>query len=592
MEPRAAAQALAEIATLLELRGENPFKARAFASAARAVQGLTVSDITPLVRSREISSLRGIGPATLAVLVDLVQSGDSEYLDLLRETTGEGLVEMLRIPGLGPARIHKLHVGLAIETVPELEAAAQDGRLAALPGFGPRTATRILNGVAALRESDGQMLHSLAAVEARRLRAAIERMRGVARVEIAGSLRRQCEVVRDIDLVVACDLQPAAVASALGELPGVRQVIGAGETAVELRLKNGTQADVYCVPAAHLAVALFRATGSREHCAAVERVASSRGLSLAGDLLRGADGREVPVAAEPELYSALGIAYVAPELRENRGEVDAAASGGLPRLVELADIRGVLHCHSNYSDGTATIEDMARSAANRGWSYLGLSDHSQSAFYAGGLDREAIVRQHAEIDLVNERLGDFRVLKGIEADILADGQVDYGADILDRFDYVIASVHSRFGMGEAQMTERILKALDDPHLTMLGHPTGRLLLAREPYAVNLNAVIEKAGELGVAVEHNCDPHRLDLDWRWLRVARDRGVTIEIGPDAHSPDGLDCIELGVGMARKGWVSASDVLNARGADAVLEFASARRERAGSSRSDTTRRGADVG
>lgn len=574
MEPRVAAHALAEIATLLELRGAEPFKSRAFAAAARVVQGLPVDDITPLVRSREITRLRGIGPVTLAVLDELVETGDSEYLDLLRETTPEGLIEMLRIPGLGPARIHKLHAGLGVDTVQELEEAALDGRLASLPGFGEKTAARILRGIASLRESTGQMLFSLADAVARRLREVVERRPGVVRVAIAGSLRRRMEIVRDIDLVVACSDQPARVAADLSTVGGVREVIGGGGASIVVRFQNGTRADLHCVREDSFAVALWRATGSAEHVAAVEGVARERGFRLEHDQLLGPDGRPIPLESEEQLYESLGLEWVPPELRENQGEVAAARAHALPRLVEKADLRGVLHCHSNFSDGTTTIEQMALAARARGWSYLGITDHSQSAFYAGGLTRDAILRQHEEIDRVNARVAGIRVLKGIEADILADGRVDYGADLLDQFDYVVGSVHSRFGMTEAQMTERILRALEDPHLTILGHPTGRLLLTREAYAVDLSAVIERAAELHVAIELNCDPHRLDLDWRWLRVARERGAVVEIGPDAHSPEGLDNVELGIGIARKAWLGADHVLNARDVDGVLAFARARR------------------
>lgn len=574
MEPRAAAHALAEIATLLELRGAEPFKTRAFATAARVVQALPVDDIGPLVRSREITRYRGIGPVTLGVLDDLVTTGDSEYLDLLRETTPEGLIEMLRIPGLGPARIHKLHVGLGVDTVQELEEAALDGRLASLPGFGQKTAARILRGIASLRESTGQMLFSLADALARRLRDAVERRPGVARVEIAGSLRRRMEVVRDIDLVVVCDDEPARVAADLATLGGVREVIGGGGPSIAVRFQNGIRVELHCVRPDRFPVAIWRATGSHDHVAAMERVARERGFSFAHDQLLDAEGHPIRLTSEEELYEAVGLEWIPPELREDQGEVAAARTRTLPRLVETSDLRGVLHCHSNYSDGTTTIEQMALAARARGWSYLGVTDHSQSAFYAGGLTRDAILRQHEEIDRVNARVDGVRVLKGIEADILADGRVDYGADLLDHFDYVVGSVHSRFGMSEAQMTERILRALEDPHLTILGHPTGRLLLTREPYAVNLPAVIERAAELRVAIELNCDPHRLDLDWRWLRMARERGAQVEIGPDAHSPEGLANVDLGIGIARKACLEATDVLNARDVEGVLAFARARR------------------
>jgi DNA polymerase (family 10) len=307
--------------------------------------------------------------------------------------------------------------------------------------------------------------------------------------------------------------------------------------------------------------------------------AAVQGFTLTGDELRDARGAVVHVRDEASLYSSLGLAFIAPELREGTDEVQAAAAHTLPVLVEEPLLRGALHCHSQYSDGGATLADMAAAARARGWQYLGVSDHSQSNTYAGGLSREAILQQHDEIDRLNAQFAQegvaFRLLKGIEADILPCGRVDYDASVLDRFDFVIASVHSRYGMNERQMTDRVLKALDDPHVTVLGHPTGRLLLTREPYAINMPEVIAKAGAVGVAVELNADPHRLDIDWRLCRVAQANGTLVSIGPDAHSPQGLDHISLGVSTARKGWLSAHNVLNTRSAEAVLAFARARRD-----------------
>lgn len=580
MDPQVAAHRLNEIALLLEVRGENPFKSRAFATAARTVQGLDDEDITPLVRSRALADLPGIGPTTFAVLADLVETGDSGYLDQLRESTPEGLVEMLRVPGLGPTRIHRIHTGLGLETVADLEAAARDGRLARLPGFGEKTAAKILRGIAVLRETSGQLLHSVAAAEGSRLRRAVGKLAGVTRVEIGGSLRRTAEVVRDIDLVAGCRGATADVASAAGKVPGVQEVIGGSGPSLTLRMINGVHVDLHCVVDASFPIALWRATGSREHCELVIDRLRERGFTFRDDRLIDAHGQVVADADEVTVYRSAGLRWIPLELRENRGEVESAEAGTLPELIRLEDLRGALHCHSNYSDGTSTILQMAQAAQARGWSYLGISDHSQSASYAGGLDRDAVLRQHDEIDRLNQDFDGFRVLKGIEADILADGTVDYADDLLDRFDYVIGSVHSRFSMGRAQMTERILKAMHDPRLTILGHPTGRLLLAREPYPVDMDAIIETAREQGVAIELNCDPHRLDLDWRWLQVARKRGVTIEVGPDSHSPDGLSYLDFGIFIARKGWLEASDVLNAREADDVLRFARSRRE-AGSAR-----------
>ena len=574
MDSRTAAHALSRIAALLELRGEGRFKARAYETAAKAVLGLDADDIAPLHRSGSLAALSGVGPATLSVLDDLVRHGESDYLQRLSEDTPEGLLEMMRVPGLGTSKIHAIHEALGIETLHELEAAARDGRLATVKGFGPRTAEKILRGIAFLKATGALVLYPHALAEARRLVDAIRAHPDVIRADVAGSLRRRREVIRDVDIVAACRERPETVAASFGHAPGVVAATGSGERSVSIRFVDGTLLDLHCVPADEYGVALWRATGSAEHVRAVEGRLAARGFRLVEDALVDAAGARVPARGEEALYAAAGLPVVPPELRESGDEV-AAADRGLPRLVGRDDIRGVLHCHSQYSDGAATIAEMADAARDRGWSYVGISDHSESAFYAGGLRADQIARQHAEIDEVNARRSDVRVLKGIEADILPCGRVDYDASVLDSFEYVICSVHSRFGMNEAQMTERVLKALDDPHVTILGHPTGRLLLTREPYALDIDAVLEKAAAVGVAVELNADPHRLDLDWRHLRRAKERGVMVEIGPDAHSTHGLDNVELGVGIARKGWLEAGDVLNALPADEVLARARRRRE-----------------
>ncbi|HET7457473.1 MAG TPA: DNA polymerase/3'-5' exonuclease PolX [Gemmatimonadaceae bacterium] len=576
MDSRTAAHVLTRIAGLLELNGENKFKSRAYRTAAKALLAIDTDDLAPLLRSGALEATPGLGPVTLSVVRDLVETGDSEYLERLQEDTPEGLIEMLRVPGLGTQKIHLIHQGLGVESLQELEAAARDGRLATLPKFGEKTAEKILKGIAFLKETGALVLFPHARAEAERLLAGVRRHPDVERAEVAGSVRRRREVVRDVDIVAACSATPARVAASFARAPGVREVVGGGGRSLAIRFVDGTLLNLYCVAPARFALALWRATGSEEHVLEVSERAAERGFTIADDDLLDAAGTRVPVLEERDLYAALGMAYVPPELREGRGEVAAAASGRIPSLVEVGDIRGVLHCHSNYSDGATTIADLAAAARARGWRYLGISDHSESAFYAGGLKRDGVLRQHDEIDAVNASLadGDFRVLKGIEADILPCGRVDYNEEVLDRFDYVIGSVHSRFGMDERQMTDRVLKALDDPHLTVLGHPTGRLLLTREPYAIDMEAVIERASEVGAAIELNADPHRLDLDWRLCRFAKERGVAIEIGPDAHSVPGLDNVEIGVGVARKGWLERGDVLNARSAEEVVAFAAARR------------------
>ena len=573
MDPQVAAHRLNEIALLLEVRGENPFKSRAFAHAARTIGELKDDDIAPLVRSRAIAKLPGIGSTTLAVLADLVQTGESSYLQSLRESTPSGLIEMMRIPGLGPTRIHRIHEGLGVGSVNELEAAARDGRLARLSGFGPKTADKILRGITTFRQTSGQLMHLDAYPEAHRLRRSIAKLPGVLRVEIAGSLRRTAEVARDIDLVAECSKDPGDVVKVVGDVPGVEEVLQSDANSASFRMIGGAQAELRCVTEDRFPIALWRATGSSEHCDAVIARLRDRGFSIEADQVVDANGQLT--SDEEALYRAAGLEWIPVELREHRGEIEAAASGQLPQLIEVSDLRGVLHCHSSYSDGKTSIAEMAEAAKQRGWSYLGISDHSQAASYAGGLTRDAVLRQHDEIDELNAKLRGIRVLKGIEADILADGTVDFANDLLDRFDYVIGSIHSRFGMGEKEMTDRILKAMSDPRLTILGHPTGRLLLRREPFALDMDAIMDMAVEQGIALELNTDPNRLDLDWRWLQKARQRGGTIEIGPDAHSPDELSFVEFGMQIARKGWLEKRDVLNTRSAEDVLKFARARRE-----------------
>ena len=573
MDSRTAAHVLSQIAAYLELKGENAFKCRAYEGAARALRALGADDLAPLYRSGDLAGVRGLGPATLAVVRDLIETGESRYLEQLRESTPDGLLDMLAVPGMTPARIHRVYEELNIETVEELEAAARNGRLATLPRVGPKTAAKILAGIATARERGALRLYHHAMAEAEHLLAAVWSHPGVERAEIAGALRRKMEVAGTVDIVAACRGDAAAVAQSFTRVAGVRSAEGTGAS-VSILYVDGARLALRCVASENFPVALWQATGSVEHIRGVTEALADLGFSIEDDRLLDATHEPVPIRDEADLYRAARMAFVPPELREGTGEVAAARHDALPRLLTVEDVRGALHCHSAYSDGKASIEEMARAARAKGWQYIGITDHSQAAFYAGGLSRDRVLAQHDEIDELNAALDDFRILKGIEADILPDGQLDYGDELLDRFDFVVGSIHSRFSMDRATMTERVLRALDDPRLTILAHPTGRLLLSREPYAIDLDAVLEKAARLRVAVELNADPHRLDLDWRHVQTAKRLGVRIEIGPDAHSVAGLDNMEIGVGIARKGWLEAKDVLNAASAEDVIAFARARR------------------
>jgi DNA polymerase (family X) len=576
MDSRTAAHVLSQIGALLEIKGEQRFKARAYAGAARSLVALDTDDLAPLLRSGELAETPGIGPATLAVIRELVETGEASYLNRLREGMPEGLLDLMRIPGLGVAKIKVIHDALGVETVEDLERVAQNGQLEALPKFGKKTAEKILKGIGILRHNAHLERFPRAAVEAHLLLANVEKHPDVKRADVAGSIRRHNEVVADIDIVAECATDPEKVAESFGRAPGVSHAAAGDESgAIEIRFVDGTQLDMYCVNKADYPVALWRATGSSAHVEGMTVLAEKRGFEIKGNWLLKRGGKRIPIASEDALFAALDLQPIPPEMREGMGEIEAAARGELPDLVTFDDIRGVLHCHSDYSDGGATIEEMANAAKEHGWSYIGISDHSESAFYAGGMKRDTIARQHHEIDRLNDTMKDLRILKGIEADILADGHIDYDAETLDRFDYVIGSIHSRFSMDGDAMTKRVLAALDDPHLTILAHPTGRLLLSREPYAIDISAVLEKAMDVGVAVELNADPHRLDLDWRYCRQAKELGVTIEIGPDAHSTTGLDNVHFGIGMARKAWLEAGEILNTGSAEDVLAFAQKRRK-----------------
>ncbi|MEO8337252.1 MAG: DNA polymerase/3'-5' exonuclease PolX [bacterium] len=573
MDPRTAAHTLTQIASFLELRGDSPYKARAYEQAARAVVALETDDLGALDKNGMLAATRGLGPATLSVVRDLIETGESRYLEQLRSETPPGLIDLLSVPGLATARIHVLNAALGIDSIASLETAARDGRLATLKGFGPKTAEKILRGIELFRAAGSMSLYHRAAIAARALLGAVRSHPDISKAEIAGSVRRHRETIGDVDIVAACTRDPRAVAAAFVRAPGVRGVSRGDTASPSITFVDGAHLDLHCVLERDFAVAFWRATGSAEHVRAITAMLRQHDVTLEGNELRDDTDTPIAVSDEAQVYALAGLPFIPPEMREEGRELVLAASGRMPTLVTLGDIRGALHCHTTYSDGKATIAQMAEAARERGWSYIGITDHSQAAFYASGLPRERVIAQHREIDALDATLTDVRILKGIEADILTDGALDYDADLLDRFDFVVGSIHSRFAMDRATMTARVLRALDDPHLTILGHPTGRLLLSREPYAIDMDAVLEKAGALGVAVELNADPKRLDLDWRLIPRALEFGVTIAIGPDAHSTAGLDVMAIGVGMARKAGLEAKDVLNARSVDEVLAFARAR-------------------
>lgn len=568
MDRNTVAATIERIAAYLELKGENQFRVRAFRNAARTVEGFP-GELPAAIADGSLAQAKGIGPAILQVITELVNTGRSELFEELREEVPPGLVEMLEISGMGVSKIRQVHETLGIETLADLEEAGRDGRLAALPRFGARTADNILRGIAFLRQSSQWRLAHHARAEAQGIAEALVALPHVLAAHPAGAVRRRSEVVRDLVVVAVADVPPAEVFHALGGIAGVTEVAGEDERRATLRFGSGTPVQVIVTPPQNLGAVLVQATGNEAHLEQLTAHAATRGFNLAGAALW-EGSRFVPTPDEETLYRALGLPWIPPELREGSGEL----SRPVPRLLERDQLKGFLHCHTNYSDGTNTVAQLAEGCKASGYAWVGITDHSRAAAYAGGMQPDDLRRQWAEIDAFNATGPGIRVLKGIESDILQDGALDYPDDVLTGFDFIIASVHSRFSLTEAEMTARFLRAIESPYLSILGHPTGRLLLSREAYAVDLDRIFEAAGKAGIGIEINADPHRLDLDWRVLRRAREAGVMISIGSDAHNLAGLANVDYGVGIARKGGLGPDDILNCLSVDDFLSFARARR------------------
>ncbi len=574
METARIAQILSEMGTLLEVRGENPFRCRAYHNASQALRGLP-ADLSEMIADGSLAEVPGIGETMLAKIVQLATTGHFPAYDEMRRATPPGLVALLRVPGLGPKKIKALHDELKIESLADLRAAGEAGKIAAVKGFGAKTEAKILEGIEFIETVGDRILQS----QARRLVApiveAVRRQPGVIRAEVCGSLRRRAETIGDLDILFSA-ADPVPVLDAFVKLPDVAKVLAHGPTKASVRLADGVQCDLRGVTDAQFPFALHYFTGSKAHNIAMRRRAQAMGCTLNEYSLVGPDG---PIACrtEADLFAALGLVDIPPELREDVGEIDAAGRGPLPPLVELGDLTGTFHCHTDWSDGGASLAEMAEAARALGLGYLGIADHSRSAGYAGGLSVDRVRRQWEEIDALNRKFGKaFRLFKGTECDILADGSLDFPDDVLAGFDYVVASVHSNFGLPQEEMTRRVVRAVSHPRVTMLGHPTGRLLLARSGYAVDLEAVIAAAAGAGTMIEINADPHRLDLDDTWCRKARAAGVTIVVNPDAHSTGGLANLAYGVGVARRAGLGPGDLFNTAPPKAVAAALEDRKKR----------------
>jgi DNA polymerase (family 10) len=568
---------LDETATLLELDGGNPFEVRAYQNAARAI-GAVEGDIEEQARTGRLANTPGLGKTMLARVNEALTTGHIQFHDELAKKIPVGLRQMTRIPGLGAKRVRQLNNDLGISTLQELQQAAQEGKIASVSGFGAKSQENILKGIEFLQQHQDRFRIDIAEAQAEAVAAELRLSPQVVRLEVAGSIRRRRETVHDIDIVgsVAREDDRAPIMKHLIRLPSVASVIGTGETKSSVVLRSGIALDLRLVLDGEYPYLLHHSSGSKDHNVSLRTQAQREGIKISEYGVWKGD-EKIPCKDETDFYRIFGMQFIPPELREDRGEFEAARMNALPELVTETDLKGILHVHSTWSDGQSTIREMAEAARALGVSYLGMCDHSRTAAYAGGLSPEAVRRQHAEIDALNaEYAGAFRILKGTECDILRDGALDYDDETLATFDFVVASIHSLFNLPPEEQTQRLIHAMESPYCSILGHPTGRILLEREGYAPNLEAVIERAGELGVAIEINADPHRLDLDWRYLHQAKDRGIRIPICPDAHSPAGLRNIRYGVGIARKGWLTKEDVLNTRDADELLAYFADQRAR----------------
>jgi len=567
------AQVLEEIATLLELKDENPFKIRAYANAARSLETFG-GNLSDLQDEEALAKIPGIGKHIAEKVKELAVTGSLKYLEELRAEFPSAILELFSISGLGAKKIKALYEQLRISSIEQLREACESGKVAELAGFGETTQTKICKAIEQRTKHFGHFQFGQIAADTESLRRELAAQPAALQVDVAGSYRRRREIVRDVDLVVATK-KPAAITEFFVKHPLVESVIAHGPTKTSVRLRSGIQCDLRVVSSAEYPFALNYFTGSKEHNIEMRSRALQRGWTLNEYRLaqlppdpkarterarKKKPPAKIPkVNEEADLYRALGLDFVPPELRENCGEFEAAENHSLPRLIEKENLRGTFHCHTVASDGHNTLEEMAAAAQELGLEYLGIAEHSKSSIQAHGVDAAKLKSQVTAIRKLSKRFSGFRVFAGVECDILRDGKLDFDDEILAELDFVVASVHSVFNLSEAEMTKRVIRAMEHRFVTMLAHPTGRLLLKREPYSIDIPAVIDAAAATGTWIELNAAPKRLDLDWRWWPLAKKKGVKCVINPDAHRTERLQDLWFGVGIARKGWLTKADVMN---------------------------------
>jgi DNA polymerase (family 10) len=568
MENRTIADVFTEIADILDIQGENPFRVRSYRNAARTIGDMSESLESLVKAGKNLEEIPGIGKSISEKVQEILSTGKCQFLEELRSKVPPGLTELLKLEGLGPKKVKVLYDELNVDSVDRLEKAAQAGRLRDLPGMGLRTEEKILKSVEQYRAGMGRFKLSVGFTYAEALMEYLKDVPGVKRLDPAGSFRRKRETIGDLDILAICG-KNCKVMDRFTDYGDVAQVIARGETKSSVRLKCGLQVDLRVLEEESYGAALHYFTGSKAHNVAIRERAKELGFKVSEyGVFRAKDEKRVSGAKEEDVFKAVGLPLISPELRENRGEIQAAEKGKLPSLIGLEDIRGDLQMHTRATDGKNSIAEMAQKSKEMGYEYIAITDHSKAVRVAGGLNEKELARHLKEIEKANSQFPGLRILRGVEVDILGDGSLDLKDEILKECEVVLASVHSRFNLEEGQMTRRIIKALKNPNVNILAHPTGRLILEREPYKVNLKEVIQAAIDHGVVLEINAYPDRLDLKDVDARLAKDMGAKLVISTDAHSTVQLELMKFGVFTARRGWIEAKDVINTLPLEGLLK------------------------
>lgn len=560
-----------QIADLLEISGANPFRVRAYRHAARTVEDQPQSVAAMIEKGEDLSEISGIGKVLAGKITEIVATGSLKMLTDLQQEVPEGLSELMKITQLGPKRVAALHKNLGIKDLEDLAEAARQGQIRDLEGFGEKTEDHILKELQRRKGAEKRTKLAEAEQVVDSLKSFLEGIEGVNRVTVAGSYRRRKETVGDLDILVTCK-KDSPVMDRFTGFEDVAEVIAKGKTKSTLRLRSGLQVDLRVVPEVSYGAALHYFTGSKEHNIAIRKIAVKKDLKINEyGVFQGhdGDGERIAGASEEEVYAAVDLPYIASELRENRGEIEAAQKAKLPRLILREDIRGDLHAHTHATDGHSSLREMVAAARDLGYSYLAITEHSQALRVAKGFDSKQLERQIEEIDKLNGEYPGFRILKGIEVDILADGSLDLPDAVLGKLDLVVCSVHSKFNLSSEKQTKRIIRAMDNPHFTILGHPTGRLINEREAYGVDMEKIMKAALERGCILELNAHPDRLDLNDHHCRMARDMGLKVAISTDAHSTKALGNMKYGIYQARRGWLTKDDVVNTRRVAELLKL-----------------------